>query len=275
MSFDRPRRPLGPLARILTFWGAALALLLFWGFVRGLVPASLGPLVWGLGGSAAVLLLQAFVRAEHRPFADVGLGWAPWTPARFVAGLGLGVANFVGTLLITAAVLGPIRLTPVAAPPVTAIFATVLGLAAVTTMEELTFRTYPLWTALRSIGFWPAQALVAVAFSLLHLAYGWPPATVATGVLPSALLFGIAAAVSGGMALPLGIHLGINLSRWATGEGSTPGWWTWDASALDPVRAATVAPVVGASVPVLLALALHAGHRLARTHLGPTPTGDR
>ncbi len=128
-----------------------------------------------------------------------------------------------------------------------------LGLAAVTVMEELAFRSYSLWTALRALGFWPAQVLVAVAFSLLHLAYGWPSSTVLLGVFPSGLLFGVAAAVSGGLALPVGLHLGINLGRWATGEGGGAGLWTLDTSALDPARAASVAPYLGAAVPLLLA----------------------
>ncbi len=258
---DSPR-VLPSLARILAFWGAALLILFLVSFVRGFVPPILGPLVWGLGASLPLLgLIRGFLRADHRPPTDVGLGWAPGTPVRALAGLGLGLLTYAGTLTVTAAVLGPITLTPSAASAPGAALVAVLGLAAVTVMEELAFRSYSLWTALRALGFWPAQLLVAVAFSLLHLAYGWPSSTVLLGVFPSGLLFGVAAAVSGGLALPVGLHLGINLGRWATGEGGGAGLWTLDTSALDPARAASVAPYLGAAVPLLLALGLAAGHR--------------
>lgn len=264
MPPEQPHSPLQPLARVLTFWAGAITFLVLWGFVRSLVPPDFGPFVWGLGGSVAVLgLIRVFLRRERRTFAEVGLGWNSRSLVRLFGGLGLGVATYLATLLLTAAVLGPIRFSPGTAPTVDAILVTVLGLIATALMEELAFRSYTLWTALRAIGFWPGQVLVAVAFSLIHIAYGWPPSTVLMGVLPSGLLFGAAAVVSRGLALPFGVHLGMNLSRWVTGEGYAPGWGTLDASALDPARTPSVAPLIGAAVPILIALALCGYHRRA------------
>jgi hypothetical protein len=76
------------------------------------------------------------------------------------------------------------------------------------------------------------------------------------GVFPSAILVGMATLVSGGLALPLGVHLGINMARWMTGEADGEGLWTLDTSSLDPTRAATLAPLIGAAVPLCVALLL-------------------
>jgi membrane protease YdiL (CAAX protease family) len=245
------------MARVLAFWVAAFVLMLVVGGLRGMLPPTLGPLAWGVISSLALLgLIRGFLRFDRRSVADVGLAWTSSSPVRFLGGLALGVATYAITLLMSALALGPIRLGPGTAPTARAIVLMILGLGALVLMEELTFRTYALWTAVRTLGIWPAQLVVAIAFSLLHVAYGWPISTVLLGVFPSAILFGMATLVSGGLALPLGVHLGINVARWMTGEVDGAGPWTLDTSGLDLARAATLAPLIGAAVPLLVALAL-------------------
>jgi membrane protease YdiL (CAAX protease family) len=245
------------MVRILVFWAAALVLMLVVGVLRGVLPPRLGPLAWGAVSAAALLaLIRVFLRVDGLSVADVGLGWTTMSPVRFLAGLALGVATNAVTLLMSALVLGPIRLAPGVAPTASAIVLMLLGLGALVVMEELTFRTYTFWTAVRTLGAWPAQLFVAVAFSLLHVAYGWPLSTVLLGVFPSAILFGMATLAFGGLAPPLGVHLGINVARWMTGQADGAGLWTLDTSGLDAARAATLAPLIGAAVPLLVALLL-------------------
>jgi membrane protease YdiL (CAAX protease family) len=245
------------MSRILSFWAAALAVMAFVGLLRGMLPPTFGPLAWGAISSVAlVALIRVLTRRDRLSIADVGLGWNSTSPARFLAGLALGVATYAITLLVSALVLGPIRLAAGNVPTAGASVLVLLGLGALALMEELTFRTYAFWTAVQTLGPWPAQLLVAIAFSLLHVAYGWPLSTVLLGVLPSAILFGMATLVSRGLALPLGVHMGINVARGMTGEADGAGPWTLDTSGLDAARAATLAPLIGAAVPLTVALAL-------------------
>jgi hypothetical protein len=78
----------------------------------------------------------------------------------------------------------------------------------------------------------------------------------ALGVLPSAVLFGAAAYASGGVALPLGVHVGMNVGRWLTGEVDQQGIWRLELGSADPGRVETWAPLVGATVPILVSLGL-------------------
>jgi membrane protease YdiL (CAAX protease family) len=59
-----------------------------------------------------------------------------------------------------------------------------------------------------------------------HLAFGWPLPSILLGVVPGALLFGVAAVASRGLGVPIGLHAAWNLADWAVGRKDTPGLWT-------------------------------------------------
>lgn len=255
------RSPLALMARPLAFWTAGIAILLGAGFLRGFVPPAFGALVWGVGSSLLLLLLlRVFLQRDHRTWSDVGLGWDRGSVPRFSAGLCVGLCTYGLTLLLVSLVLGPIRLVPGTAPTAAPLILLLAGLLALAVMEELLFRSYALWTTLDALGAWPAQLVVALAFGLLHVAYGWAPATILLGVIPSAMLFGTAAVISRGLALPLGIHLGINLGRWLTGEAEGAGPWRLDLTAPAPVPTSNWAPILGALAPLSVGALLWAWH---------------
>lgn len=257
-----PSSPFLRMSRTLTFWSAALMILLLAGFLRGFVPPEFGSLVWGtLSSIALMVLIRFFLRTDGRTLPDAGLGWEPTSSLRFGSGLVLGVTSYIVTLLLISAVLGPVRVIAGETPAAGMLLLTVAGLVALAIMEELAFRSYALWNTHEALGLWPAQVVVAVAFGLMHLAYGWPVATVALGVMPSALLFGMAAFISRGLALPLGIHLGMNLARWASGEADGHGVWRLDTTGLDAASAPLWAPALGALVPLAIAAALYLAWR--------------
>lgn len=83
--------------------------------------------------------------------------------------------------------------------------------------EELAFRGYPLRSLAYSIGNWKAQAIIAIFFALEHLAGGYTWVQAIFGAAIGAILFGIAALRSKGIALPLGIHTAWNFSQWYMG----------------------------------------------------------
>jgi hypothetical protein len=249
------KRP-GDLGRVFFFWGGALVILLLFGFVRGMLPPGAGPLAWGIGSSVALLLLiRAFLRADRRPLADAGLGWHRRSPLRLAAGFVIGLLTYAGAVAMAALAVGPISVRQAERPSAGVIVLAVAGTLALVIMEELALRSYSLWTAVRSIGSSRAQLLVAVAFALLHVGYGWPLQTVLLGVLPSALLFGVGAMITGGLAMPIGIHLGMNIGRWAAGERGAGGLLMLEAGG-DASRAA-LAPWLAALAPLAVAALLH------------------
>lgn len=76
-----------------------------------------------------------------------------------------------------------------------------------------------------------------------------------TGVLPSAILFGVAAVVSGGLAMPLGVHVALNLAQWVAGTKETPGFRTILVDGAAQARIARYAPMISLTV-ILVSAAL-------------------
>lgn len=244
-----PRPLRHPIARLLLFWTIALAILMGTGLLKGFVPARWGGLAWGVSSSIALLLLIRFLtRRERGTLAAVGLRFNHGSSGRMLAGLLLGIGIYAITLLAISLILGPLQLVRAAAPPLDVVVVIVASTIALAAMEELAFRSYSLWTARSALGYWQTQVVVAGAFGLLHLLYGWSLQTVVFGVIPSAVLFGVAAVTTRGLAWPLGLHTGINLARWLTGENGEQGFWRLGAEGVDQARLALWSPWIGVGV---------------------------
>jgi membrane protease YdiL (CAAX protease family) len=239
------------------FWIGYLVILFAFAFLKGLLPPRFGPLAWG-GASAIGLLYLTFwlLRREHRTVNDVGLRWSARSPRRFVAGLLLGTAVSAMMLLAISLIAGPLEISRVTAPSSAAIMVIVATTLALGIMEEVGFRAYSLWTLVESFGIWWGQLVVAGAFTLMHLVYGWSIGTALLGVFPSALLFGAAAIATRGVACPLGVHVAMNLCRWLMGETADPGVWRIGASGAAEHRVGAAAPAIGFGVVIAAAVAV-------------------
>lgn len=256
----------GPtLGRVGAFWIGYLLILVTISATKNWVPPLWAPLTWGLGSVLGLLgLTWLLLPRERRDLDDAGLrvGRASWL--RLLAGLLLGAANLALMLWVISMLATPLSIAPNSAGSSGTIGLTAAGILALAAMEELGFRGYTLRMLLREFGPVAAQIIVAMAFGLTHLAYGWPWQTVLVGVIPAALLFGAAAYVSGGLALPIGIHAGINLARWAIGESDTPGFWV--VSAADPTQtpADGLSAWLGVAVTLMLTASLWVWHARSR-----------
>ena len=91
--------------------------------------------------------------------------------------------------------------------------------------EELAFRGYPLRRLHSEFGLWPAQLAVAAVFVLEHRLGGYPWSDAIFGSGMGALLFGIAAIATGGLALPIGLHAAWNFGQWLIGMKGAAGFW--------------------------------------------------
>ncbi len=89
--------------------------------------------------------------------------------------------------------------------------------------EELAFRGYSLRRMESALGFWISLLIMVVAFTLEHAAAGWTWSRAMLGPPAGALLFGMAALATRGIAVPLGIHSAFNFGQWLMGQKEIAG----------------------------------------------------
>jgi membrane protease YdiL (CAAX protease family) len=211
---------------VLLFWVGYVAITLVVGFATSSMIGSevLQLTAWGLISSAGLLALtRALMRVEKGPRTNLDLALRPSSLRRFSIGVVLGVASFGVHVSIVATFAGPIRfewVSGVGAMAAAIYFARFLSTSC---MEELGFRGYPLRRLTGVMGPWPAVCLTAVAFGLSHLAYGWDMRTIALGVVPGGLLWGMSAVATRGLAVPIGLHAAWNFASWSAGNRAETG----------------------------------------------------
>jgi membrane protease YdiL (CAAX protease family) len=161
-------------------------------------------------GFANWLSLRIF---EARGLADVGLWWNRASSSNLVIGLA-GGAGAAAAVLLPPLIVGAAHL--VRSPEYTATAGSMIFLALVLTAgafaEELLFRGYLLQVLLASIGTYSTIVPLAILFALLHA--GNPNATWFGLVNTAAfgVLFGYAYLRSRDLWLPIGLHLGWNVT---------------------------------------------------------------
>lgn len=252
-----PLTPAESLRRVGLFWAAYLVILVLASVPKAWVPARWGQLVWGLLSTASILAVTLFLtRRDRRSLRELGLRVESRSFGRFCVGVAIGAANYALVISAIALAVSDIHFVP---EPHQAMGSMLLGTATILVlafMEELGFRGYPLLTLLPSVGTWRAQALVAIAFGLVHFAFGWDWQRVVFGVLPSALLFGAVAQASGGLAMPTGLHAAMNLARTLTGETANPGAWKIVLDEQATASGATWAAPIGLLITLLMTAAV-------------------
>jgi uncharacterized protein len=256
------------LGRVALFWTGYIVIIVLTALaanVTAIVPERWGQLTWGLASGAAILLLTLlFLRREGRSVGAVGLNLETTSVLRLISGVSIGLAIYGLNILLVTVTAGPIRFAPTASADPSALVLVVCTYLGLSSMEELGFRGYPLRSLVPAFGLWPAQVIVAVAFGLSHLPFGWSATAILLGVVPSGLLYGMAAIASRGLAMPIGVHAGWNLASWSIGEKKALGIWTMTVEEQASARIATVAPIIGVAVVVLTAVAFwrwHQSHR--------------
>lgn len=213
------------LGAVALFWAVAIALMVGSGMLRGMAPPSLAPLAWGVTSSALLLALSAFaLRREGLVAADAGLRFGTGSLPRFAAGVAVGGAMYAVHLLLLVGIAG-VRIGESTARGAAPLLLAALTFLALSVMEEVGFRGWPLRRLERALGRTPALLIGALAFALLHVAYGWPLFGALFGAGAGALVFGTAALVTRGLALPIGMHMAWNLADWSVGGKDTPGPW--------------------------------------------------
>jgi membrane protease YdiL (CAAX protease family) len=213
------------LLRVLAFcFCCALILILVSPLTRNL------PKPWPeflLGTIATILvfgLTIVFARWEKIELKDIGIIPNCQTLRKFIVGFSIGLLLvLLQVLLVLTASHSKLIIVPgLPIRPVLIMFSLYFILAL---REELAFRGFPLRSLNYAIGPWKSQLIIALIFSLEHLAGGYTLFQAFLGAGIGAILFGIAALQSKGIALPVGIHLAWNFGQWCAGFKNEPGIW--------------------------------------------------
>jgi membrane protease YdiL (CAAX protease family) len=191
-----------------------------------LFPASWERILYGVFGTISALLAAwLFLRIEKKSFREIGLIWESGTFIRFFKGL------LTGTLIFSIILIILLSFTELQIERNTAVWQplAILGYAAIiplALMEEVAFRSYPFLKLNKVCGVRITQIIVAVAFALYHIVSGWSVQAAFLGPGIWAFVFGLAAVWSGGIALPVGIHVALNVLQPLTGmRGNDNSLW--------------------------------------------------
>ena len=215
------RRSVIALSRVLLFWFATMALLAVAGPFAG--RGSQAPLIIGaLTVPPTFALTVLFIKWDGKRLSDYRFDITRGSSLRFAAGLLIGfilVAAQTALLLLSGV---HWRAAPSSSTTVTT---AIIGYVLLATREELAFRGYPLRKLASDCDPWSAQIVVAAMFVIEHKLGGatWTNALVGSGL--GALVFGMAALASRGLAFPIGLHAAWNIGDWARGTKGDGGLW--------------------------------------------------
>jgi uncharacterized protein len=259
------------VGKVALFWALYIGVGLAVGLTKGMFPRGLQDLYVGV--VASLLLMAgtwAFTGWSRSGLEKMGIEFERGSVVRLAVGLVVGGAIYAASALAISLVAGELSIVvapaAVSAGVVLSVVASFLALSA---MEELGFRGYPLRALTGAVGTTPALLLTAVAFGLSHLLYGWSWSAVLLGVIPSGLLFGVAAVVGRGLAFPIGVHAALNLAAWSIGMKETPGPWTVALAPGTEARVGQAGPWLGLGVTLIAALILFRArdHRILKRSL--------
>jgi membrane protease YdiL (CAAX protease family) len=217
-SVQEDRRPgrWHPLARVALYFVAMAATnrIAFAG-VANLLPSAPGWLLDLLEGGvylAGILVLTwALMRyLDRQPLASLGLQ-ARGGLLRLLLGFGLG-AGLIGLVFVTMTTAGWLVAEP-GRPDLLPFLASALSWAALSFVEELTFRGYILQGLAKA---WIMPAAVAVSsllFGIVHLIDPNAQLLAVLNISVAGLFFAVAYLVTRSLWLPAGIHIGWNLAE--------------------------------------------------------------
>jgi uncharacterized protein len=215
------------ILRCIFFWSLYQVLLLVLSPIVPMFPNEWKSFVYGVFGTLSALLISwLFLKYEKRSLREIGLVWQSNTAMRFFKGLLIGSAIF-GLILFALISLTPLQLQlntkafePAALPGY-------LAFIPLSLMEEIGFRSYPFIRLHNRFGLRITQLIIAVVFALYHVVGGQSVIGSFLGPGVYAFVFGLAAVWSGGIAMPLGIHVALNVLQPLTGmRGDSGAVWT-------------------------------------------------
>ena len=200
------------------FIQALTALILPIGFIIFLMILNMVPIAsidkYGFGSifilSIAFLFSYIYLKATKKTFKEIGFVWEQKTPKRFLIGFIIGTGITI-LLLIIVFYFSELTLVYNSQSNIGWVSFWLLAFFPLALLEEIIFRGQAFIKMNTEIGIWPAQILFAILFAWYHDFTGHTLFTQLTGPGIWALVYGIAAIWSKGLALPTGLHMAINV----------------------------------------------------------------
>lgn len=200
------------------FIQALTALILPVGFIIFLIILNMAPMVpidkYGFGSifilSVAILFSYIYLKSTKKTFKEVGFTWEQKTPKRFLIGFLIGIGITI-LILFVVFQFSELKLVYNSGSNIGLVSFWLLAFLPLALMEEIIFRGQAFIKMNTEIGIWPAQILFAILFAWYHDFTGQTLLTQLTGPGIWALIYGIAAIWSKGLALPTGLHMAINV----------------------------------------------------------------
>ncbi len=173
---------------------------------------------------ATFLVSWLFVRWDKLRLRDIGAAPNLQSMGRAIVGFALGLL-LVGTQTCFVRLVGHVHWVRTPSVGFVPVGMALVGYVTLASREELGFRGYPLRRLDSCFGAWIAQFIVALAFAMEHVAGGATWTNAILGAFVGSLLFGMAALVTSGLALPIGLHAAWNFGQWTLGEKEGSGIW--------------------------------------------------
>jgi len=229
------------LLKAILYWTLFILLLFIGGmFIVRIFPAKWERFVYGISGTiGSFLAVWALLKLEKKSFCDYGLTWQKNTVLRFTKGLMIGTISFgfIIAILLLFTELKLTRSTKAWDPMMLFWYLAIIPLAL---MEEVAFRSYAFIKLHEAFGLRITQLIVAIVFALYHLVQGWNWQVAFLGPGIWALVFGLAAVWSKGIAVPAGIHVALNVMQTLFGMKEKAGDHIWSVQLIDHASAAAI-----------------------------------
>ncbi len=170
------------------------------------------------------LLILIFLKWEKLKLSDVGIIPGKYSISRFACGYIIGFLMAASQALIVL-FYGHFKLKLVPEISIIDVLLPLLLYFLIACREELAFRSYSLRGLNISLGPILALTIIGIIFIIEHVAGGmtWKMAILGSGA--GAILFGVSALKTKGLALSLGLHSAWNFGQWSFGFKNKAGIW--------------------------------------------------
>ena len=213
------------VARISLFFLICALLLILAGPFCSRLPGQLSQVALGsITTVATVMVTGLFLRWDKLRFSDVGAAPTRQSMIRMLVAFAIGLL-LVALQTCFVMLTGHVHWVRNSSISLASVGTALLAYLTLASREELAFRGYPLRRLDSSFGLWRAQFVVALVFSLEHVAGGSTWTNAMLGAFVGSLLFGMAALATQGLAVPIGLHAAWNFGQWTLGEKDTSGLW--------------------------------------------------
>lgn len=167
--------------------------------------------------SIAFFITYLALKKDKKRFKDIGFQWERKTPVRFMVGFFIGIS--ITMLMLTVMIYSSnLEIIYDANANIPSILFWLLAFFPLAYMEEIIFRGYAFIKITKNTGLWPAQILLAILFAWYHDFTGFTFFNQLLGPGIWALIFGVSAIWSKGIAFPTGLHMAINVVLALVGE---------------------------------------------------------